>query len=599
MLGAFTYESSYIYMTIQHSNPHATRLTQLIDAMRFAKVDAFLQPVNDEFQGEYTPDYAKRLEWVSGFSGSAGMALFLREPFEGRRAILFVDGRYTLQAAQQVSRDDYLIINSSDLSLVEWLRANHTTLDSVAYDPWLHSQVQIKTLSAIDVQRPALFVAVDNLIDSVWHDQPSPPVAGVEVWPMQYAGESAESKIARVAKLIADAGAGAAILTLPDGINWLLNIRGGDIAFNPLLLCFALVSANSDVTLFCYEPKRVEGLVAGVKVRPIQDLHQQYQSILSPFKAVLCDPAVSARWFFDRLNERSIRIVEAKDPTLLPKACKNASEIEGMRAAHRRDGVALSQFLAWLDDQQISGATVTELAATAKLESLRQAMGGNLYRGPSFNTIAGSGAHGAIVHYRADESSDRAVASGELFLIDSGGQYLDGTTDVTRTICWGTPSDEMIDRYTRVLMGHIDLAMAVFPEGTSGGQLDALARRHLWEIGCDYDHGTGHGVGVYLCVHEGPQRIGKRLSDVPLKAGMIISNEPGYYKDGEYGIRIENLVLVVEQGKTEKGKAILGFETLTLAPLDERLIDRTMLDSKQLNWLDNYLLRVHSNRVNS
>lgn len=570
---------------------YSARLKKLSQAIERAGADVFIQPVNDEFQGEYTPEYAQRLPWVSGFTGSAGTAVFLAEAYEGKRAILFVDGRYTLQAAQEVNGEDYLIINSSDQLPAAWLKEREKALTTIAFDPWLHTEAQLRSWKKTLSRSQKLQALEENPVDKIWREQPEPPSEAVMIHGLAYAGETVESKRQRVGKLVEEAGAEAALLALPDGINWLLNIRGGDIPYNPLYLCFAIISASGEVTVLSHAPERLPKM-DGVIAHDISRLHESPKLLLD-YASVLIDPSVSAHWFFTTCKGVGVEVVEGADPTLLPKACKNEVEIEGMREAHRRDGKAVSRFLSWLKQDAAAGE-VSELDAVNRLETFRKDAGGEFYQGQSFATISGAGPNGAIVHYRVSEQSNRVLGKDEMYLVDSGGQYLDGTTDITRTIINGTPTPDMIDRYTRVLKGHIAIATALFPEGTTGSQLDVLARQHLWDVGCDYDHGTGHGVGAYLCVHEGPQRISKRAGDVALKAGMILSNEPGYYKDGEYGIRIENLVLVVEKGKTEKGKPLFGFETLTLAPFEDALIDQSILSNKEREWLEKYTATITS-----
>ncbi len=554
---------------------------------------AFLQPVNDAFQGEYTPAYAQRLPWISGFGGSAGTGVFLAEAVDGKPAALFVDGRYTIQAAQEVNKAQYHLINSADTTPQQWLAEHLPEGARVAYDPWLHTMAQVKRMKAVlEPQGIALAAVTTNPIDGVWDDQPSPPAEPIIPQLLEYSGISSEEKIAQVVSGMKEKEADAVILTLPDGVNWLLNIRGSDIPYNPLLLCYAVIDIQAKVTLFMQERQVADGLFnESISIKDINNIEKELNLILKDCDGVMCDSSCSAEAFHRLIEEAGCRLIEAADPTLRLKAVKNAVEIDGMRRAHQRDGRALTQFLAWLEDA-LSEGDITEISAADKLEECRRKMGGRLYRGPSFATISGSGPNGAIVHYRVSEASNRIIGDSELYLVDSGGQYLDGTTDVTRTVVNGTPTDEMKDRFTRVLKGHIAIATAKFPEGTTGSQLDVLARQYLWQDGVDYDHGTGHGVGAFLCVHEGPQRISKRGGDVPLEAGMILSNEPGYYKDGDYGIRIENLVLVVEAGKTEKRQSLLGFETLTLAPIDERLILWEMLSEDEKAWLDAYQARV-------
>lgn len=572
------------------------RLQAVCKSLADKDIAAFLVPVNDEFQGEYTPDYAKRLEWLCGFTGSAGTGVVWANAKDGKSATLLVDGRYTLQAQQQLDVTLIEVANSADVPLHLCLTNHLVAGQVVAFDPWLHTHVQIRRLR--EVLEPVgikLQALKHNLIDEIWHDQPPPPSADIMPHPLNLAGESSASKRARVIAELKSHNAQGVILTLPDGIHWLLNIRGADIEFNPMALCFAWLDVNDHLIVFTY-PRASDAWAEGlnIDVMPMSEMDALLGQLLVGGTKVMLDPSASAEWFFRKAERAGAKIIEKPDPTQLMKAIKNSAEIEGMRAAHKRDGKALTAFLNWLSQQK----NPSELEVMDVLEKFRKEGGANLYRGKSFETIAGSGAHGAIVHYRADEHSNRRVQNGELFLIDSGGQYVDGTTDVTRTVVFGTPTDEMKDRFTRVLKGHIAIATAVFPQGTTGSQLDVLARQFLWQAGCDYDHGTGHGVGAYLCVHEGPQRISKRSGDVPLAAGMILSNEPGYYKTGEYGIRIENLVLVVDKSSEfrvqSSERKMLAFETLTLAPLDEKLIAWEMLSEAEAQWVREYQQRVAS-----
>ncbi|MGB8182249.1 MAG: aminopeptidase family protein P, partial [Stellaceae bacterium] len=435
-----------------------------------------------------------------------------------------------------------------------------------------------------------------NPIDAIWQDRPAPPTAPVVPHPREFAGRSSDDKRRELAQhLIADK-LDAAVLTAPDSIAWLLNIRGGDVEYSPLPLSFAILHADASVDLFIDRRKSSPELARHLGHQVRHNEPAELGAALATFgrhkKRVLADPATCASWIFDRLTEAGASIRRGADPCQLPKACKNAIELEGTRRAHRRDGAALTRFLAWLARESPAGH-LSEIAASDRLEHFRAT--GEHFRGLSFPTISGAGANGAIVHYRASRQSERRLELGTLYLVDSGAQYLDGTTDVTRTVAIGTPSAEMRDRFTRVLKGHIALASCRFPQGTTGSQLDALARTPLWDAGLDYDHGTGHGVGSYLGVHEGPQRISKTPNTQPLLPGMIVSDEPGYYKTGAYGIRIENLVAVVPvDGTGSIGTAMLGFETLTLAPFDRALIEPALLSRAESAWIDAYHARVRA-----
>ena len=432
----------------------------------------------------------------------------------------------------------------------------------------------------------------DNPVDRVWSGRPAAPIAPVMPHPERFAGESAQSKRARIGRGLAEEGATAAVLTMPESIAWLLNIRGGDVPHTPLPLSFAILRQDGSVTLFIDRRKLVAGIERhlgnGVTVMPPDELGPALEALAAEGSRVQVDPATAACWIFDRLEKAGAKILRAADPCLLPKACKNPVEIGGTRAAHKRDGAALTRFLAWLAREAPKGA-LSEITASDRLETIRRE--GEHFRDLSFPTISGAGSNGAIVHYRAAPETEKRLEPGTLYLLDSGAQYLDGTTDVTRTLAIGAPTQEMRDRFTRVLKGHIALALARFPKGTTGTQLDAFARRALWQKGLDYDHGTGHGVGSYLGVHEGPQRISKAPNGQALLPGMIVSNEPGYYKTGAYGIRIENLVLV-QPVAGEGEREMLGFETLTLAPIDRNLIETSLLDDEEIAWLDAYHKRV-------
>lgn len=566
-----------------------SRLTALAARLASDGVDLYVQPMGDEFQGEYVPAYAARLSYLSGFTGSAGLGAFWAS---GEGHALFTDGRYTLQAAQELAGSGITPINSGEQSLAEWLAQQQRDALRIGFDPWLISHAQ---LQAWQKTIPASWVPLAaNPVDAIWADQPARPQGGVRLQSLEFAGATYAHKRDAILAQLKQKQADGVVLALPDGINWLLNIRGEDIPFNPLLLSYLVLNHTGDAVLYSFQTQfgdEVDAYLAQqqITVAPLEQLW----SLAAPVSGtrLLIDPASAAEGWWQWADRHGVTLLSGDDPTLLPKACKNPVELAGVRAAHARDGVALSRFLCWFDYQSQGRGLPDELTVVRVLDEMRAR--DNRYRGPSFATIAGAGPHGAIVHYRADEASNRRAAKGELFLLDSGGQYEDGTTDVTRTMTIGAATSEMKDHFTRVLKGHIALASAVFPEGTTGIQLDILARQYLWQVGLDYDHGTGHGVGAFLCVHEGPQRISKRGSLVPLQPGMIISNEPGYYAAGKYGIRIENLVAVIELGQTEHGKKLMGFETLTLAPIDTRLVDVSLLTPAERNWLNAYHGRVY------
>jgi Xaa-Pro aminopeptidase len=564
------------------------RVARLRRELAARGLDGFIVPRSDEHQGEYVPPRGQRLAWLTGFTGSAGLAVVLRE-----RAALFVDGRYTLQAAQQIDRSVFEVHHLIDEPPARWICTVLKAGEVVGFDPWLHTPQEVERFrAAVEQSGASLRPVDDNPLDRVWPDQPAPPLAPVVPHADDFAGESAQSKRERIAHSLAGQGVTAAVLTMPESIAWLLNIRGGDVPHTPLPLSFAILRDDSSVSLFIDQRKLAPGLQRhlgnAVTILAPEEFGPALDTLAAEGRPVQADPASAAAWIFDRLEKSRAKIRYAADPCLLPKACKNAVEINGARTAHRRDGAALTRFLAWLAREAPNGE-LREIAVSDRLEAFRRE--GEYFRDLSFPTISGAGSNGAIVHYRAAPETEKRLEPGTLYLLDSGAQYLDGTTDVTRTVAIGVPTPEMRDRFTRVLKGHIALALARFPKGTTGTQLDAFARRGLWEAGLDYDHGTGHGVGSYLGVHEGPQRISKAPNAQPLLPGMIVSNEPGYYKTGAYGIRIENLVLV-QPAETDGEREMMRFETLTLAPIDRNLIEPSLLDDEEIDWLDTYHGRV-------
>jgi len=565
--------------------PCAARLGRLRQELAAQGLDGFIVPRADEHQGEYVPSRGQRLAWLTGFTGSAGTAIALRD-----RAALFVDGRYTLQAVAQVDTQLFEIHHLVDEPPAHWIGTALARGAVLGYDPWLHTPLDVERFRAAAEKAGAVLRAVSvNPVDRVWSGRPAAPIAPVVPHPERFVGESAQSKRARIGGALAEEGAAAAVvLTMPESIAWLLNIRGGDVPHTPLPLSFAILRQDGSVTLFIDRRKLVPGLERhlgnAVTVMPPEEVGPALDALAAEGGRIQVDAATAASWIFDRLEAAHGKIHRAADPCLLPKACKNPIELDGTRSAHRRDGVALTRFLAWLAREAPKGG-LAEIAASDRLEAIRRE--GEHFRDLSFPTISGAGSNGAIVHYRATPETEKRLEPGSLYLLDSGAQYLDGTTDVTRTVAIGDPTPEMRERFTRVLKGHIALALARFPKGTTGTQLDAFARRALWQKGLDYDHGTGHGVGSYLGVHEGPQRISKAPNGQALLPGMIVSNEPGYYKTGAYGIRIENLVLVQPtEGMGER--EMLGFETLTLAPIDRNLIEPSLLDDDEIAWLDAY-----------
>ena len=563
----------------------AARLAALRAELARRGVHGFLIPRADEHQGEYVPARACRLAWLTGFTGSAGLAAVLPE-----KAAIFVDGRYTLQAEAQVDGALYERRHLVESPPADWIATALQAGQVLAYDPWLHTLGEIERFRAAARKAGGSLQPVDgNPLDAVWTDQPPPPLAPVVPHDLRFAGQAAQEKRRALAADLAREGVDAAVLTAPDSIAWLLNIRGGDVPHTPLPLAFALLLGDGTVELFIdrrkLAPEVLPHLGNEVSVRDPAEFGAALARLGAQRRRVQVDPGTAAAWIFERLESAGTELRRAADPCLLPKACKNPVEIEGTRAAHRRDGAALARFLAWLAREAPKGK-LSEIAASDRLEAFRRE--GENFRDLSFDTISGAGANGAIVHYRATPKTERRLEPGQLYLVDSGAQYLDGTTDVTRTVAIGTPTPEMRDRFTRVLKGHVALAICRFPQGTSGSQLDALARHALWQVGLDFDHGTGHGVGSYLGVHEGPQRISKLPNAQPLLPGMIVSDEPGYYKTGAYGIRIENLVVVTPAALAGAEREMLGFETLTLAPIDRALIEPTLLTAEETAWIDAY-----------
>jgi Xaa-Pro aminopeptidase len=572
--------------------PPADRLPALRARLRAMGVDGFIVPRADAHQGEYVPASELRLGWLTAFTGSAGIAVVLTEA-----AALFVDGRYTLQARGEVDTARFSIQHVSRLPPSRWVAANIPRGAVLGYDPWLMTPRDVARFAAACEQAGARLKALArNPVDAIWRGRPAPPLAPIHPLATRFAGESAADKRRRIAAGFAADGVDAAVLTQPDSIAWLLNIRGGDVANAPLPLAFALIRKDARVDLFIDArkllPETLVHLGPAVSVRPVAELGPTLDALGKRGACVLADPAGAPDWVFRRLRRAGADIRDGDDPCQMPKACKNRVELAGIRAAHRRDGAALTRFLAWLAAEAPKGR-LTERGAADVLEVLRAE--GRLFQGLSFPTISGAGPHGAIVHYRVTAETDRKLRPGEIYLLDSGAQYLDGTTDVTRTLFVGggkAPSAAMKDHFTRVLKGHIQLAMVRFPEGTSGSQLDVLARSALWQAGLEYDHGTGHGVGHFLNVHEGPHRISQVPNAVALRPGMVVSNEPGYYKTGAYGIRIENLVAVRADGKGAGGRQMYAFETLTLAPIERRLIEPKLLSAEERAWLNAYHKRV-------
>lgn len=569
----------------------AERLAALRAEMKLQNLAGLILPRTDEYQGEYISQRAERVQWLTGFSGSAGAVVVGLE-----KAAIFVDGRYTLQVRDQADMSLFEARHLIQEPPTDWIAENFCSGDRIGFDPWLHTQHGAGHLNNAANKADAILVRVDpNPIDLVWESQPAAALTPVIPHDIRFAGKSSEAKRLEIAEALKEKSVDAVALTATDSIAWLLNMRGQDVPNCPLPLSFAILHSDAQVDWFVDERKLTDAarkaLGNGVTVKAEESFPDALAELALADKRIQADPATAPCMVFDRLIQNGAHLVEASDPTLMPKACKNDVEIEGTRKAHNRDGAALARFLHWVETEASTG-NETELGAIDRLYQFR-AKNPEL-KGLSFDTIAGAGPNGAVIHYRAEKHTNRKIEPGQLLLVDSGGQYPDGTTDVTRTIAIGTPSEEMCDRFTRVLKGHIALATAKFPEGVTGSQLDSFARQYLWQAGLDYDHGTGHGVGSFLNVHEGPQRIAKAHNAVALKPGMIISNEPGYYKAGKYGIRIENLVVVREQAEQPKGgeRTLLEFETVTLAPIDRRLIKKDLLSIEELNWLNQYHARV-------
>ena len=563
------------------------RLEALRAELKRQGFDGFMVPRADEYQGEYVPPRADRLAYLTGFTGSAGAAVVLME-----KAAIFTDGRYTVQTAEQVDGTAFEYRSLVDEPPPDWIAQNLPKGARLAYDPWHHTASGVEALQqAVTRAGGTLVPCTDNPLDATWDDQPAAPLGEVTIQPLEYAGEASGDKRERIARTLRDGKTDAAMLTLPESIAWLLNIRGSDVPHTPFPHAFAMLNNDGHVDLFIDRRKFTPGIDAWlgnhVTIRAQDELGAHLKA--QKGKRIQIDPATASSWAFDQLKAGGATIVRAADPVLLPKACKNPTELNGTRRAHERDGAALSRFLAWIAREGAKG-NIDEIEACRVLEDFRAESG--TLKDLSFGSISGAGPNGALPHYRVSQKSNRKLKAGEIYLIDSGGQYLDGTTDVTRTIAIGTPTAEMKDRFTRVLKGHIALARARFPEGTTGVQLDTLARMSLWEGGFDYDHGTGHGVGAYLSVHEGPQNISKRQINVALKPGMIVSNEPGYYKVGHYGIRIENLIVVTEPKDVGGDRPMMEFETLTLAPIDLALVETSMLSGAERKWLNDYHVRV-------
>ena len=565
---------------------HTDRLAALRQQLATQGLDGFVIPLTDEHMSEYVGSYAQRLGWLTGFEGSAGSAAVL-----ATQAAIFTDGRYTLQVRQQVDGAHWSYEPVPDSSPADWLKANAKAGARIGYDPWLHRGDWVKKTREMLATKGAELIAVtDNPIDAVWTDKPQPSKAALIVHPERLAGRSSADKRQAVADWLGEQGADVAVLAALDSIAWTFNLRGSDVARTPVGLAFALVHSDGTADLFVEGEKVTaelrQHLGNGVRLHERAEFTAKLGELGG--KTVAVDPERSVAAISEALEGAGAKIIALRDPTVLPRAIKNEAEIAGQRAAQTRDGAVMTRFLKWVGEHE---SELDELKASDRLEEIRRE--DPTLRDLSFDSISAFGANAASPHYHSTEKSNVPFQPGSLYLIDSGGQYEDGTTDITRTVAVGEPTQEMRERFTRVLQGHIAIDCALFPKGTRGGQLDSFARRPLWEAGLDYAHGTGHGVGSFLSVHEGPQRIAPvggayAGGDEPLAAGMILSNEPGYYKEGEYGIRIENLVLVVEKEVPGAEKPMLGFETLTFAPIDRRLIVTEMLSEAERQWVDAY-----------
>lgn len=558
--------------------------------MKKQNLDGFIIPHDDEYQNEYIPPCAERLMWATGFSGSAGAAVVFMD-----RAVVFTDGRYTLQVRSQSDDAFYDYADYTETSVHEWLAENTPKGARIGYDPMLHASDGVKKLKGAAAKAGFDLVAVDrNPVDAAWKDRPPVPLTPARPHDVKFAGKSSEQKRKEIAGAVAKAGADAVLITAPPSIAWLFNIRGRDVPRTPLPLGRALLNKDATATLFL-APEKVgnelpEFLGSDVDVRAEDQLGAALEKLGRAGAKVAVDPALAPAKYAEDLKKAGATIVALADPCALPRATKNETEIAGTKSAHIRDGAAVTQFLHWIE-KRAQTSEIDEIAAAKKLEEFRAAS--DELKDISFDTISGAGPHGAVVHYKVSTATNRKLRPGELYLVDSGGQYPDGTTDITRTVPIGAPTDEMRDRFTRVLKGHIALATLKFPSGTTGHQLDAIARKPLWDVGLDYDHGTGHGVGSFLGVHEGPQRIAKALNSQALKPGMILSNEPGYYKTNEFGIRIENLIVVTPPEPVAGGeREMMGFETITMAPINLDLVKPDLLADEERRWLNAYHAKV-------
>ncbi|HDM8140589.1 TPA: aminopeptidase P family protein [Vibrio harveyi] len=568
-------------------NDTQSRVNAIREWLAQHNIDALLVPHEDEYLGEYVPAHNERLHWLTGFTGSAGAAVITKD-----KAAIFVDGRYTVQVTKQVPADLFEYRHLIEEPALDWIKDHLANGASVAIDPRMHNSAWLDMAQAKLAGPLELKILDSNPIDELWHDRPAPVVSDVRLMATEAVGQSSESKRQEIADLVKKAGADSAVITALDSICWLLNVRGLDVSRLPVLLSHAILHSDSSVEYFL-DPARLPAefdahVGSGVTVHHPEALQARLETLTG--KNVLVDPATSNAWFKLVLQNAGASVVSKADPCLMPKAAKNAVEIAGMKACHIRDGVAMSKFLSWLDAEVVAGNLHDEATLADKLEAFRSE--DPTLMDLSFDTISAAGGNAAMCHYNHENQPEPGkLELNTLYLVDSGGQYLDGTTDITRTIAIGQPSQEMIKQFTLALKGHIGVARARFPKGTRGYQIDTLARQHLWAEGYDYDHGTGHGVGHFLSVHEGPASISKKQIDVPLTEGMVLSNEPGYYRADAFGIRIENLELVVET-PTNGDFPVLSFESLTRCPIDKRNINVNMLTRPELAWLNDYHQKV-------
>ena len=572
---------------------HQDRLADMRAEMAKRGIDGFYVPRADEYHGEYVPARSDRLDWVTGFTGSAGAAVVLKD-----KAGFFTDGRYTLQARKQVNKKNFDICSTASdqqptptMKPTEWIEKNLPKGAKLGVDPWIQSANEVKDIKAAVEKAGGTIVFVDsNPLDAAWKGRPDAPISPVVPQPLQYAGVSSSGKRKNLASALKEKGADALVVALPEETCWLLNVRGGDVPCTPFALSYSIAHNDGSVDWFIDKRKITEGIDKwtgpDVRIHDLSEFQASLTALAKQGKKVWVDPGTAPIKAQNIVADNGGTVCAERSPLQMMKAIKNNVEIKGMADCHIRDGAALTRYMAAISEPG-AAAKFDEISASDLLEKYRAE--GDKFRGLSFDTISGAGGNGAIIHYHSTPETSQPLNAGPVYLVDSGGQYLDGTTDVTRTLAVSSPSAEMKENFTRVLKGHIQVAMAEFPEGTTGDKLDEKARASLKEVGLDYAHGTGHGVGSYLSVHEGPCSISSANSTVPLKTGMILSNEPGYYKEGAYGIRLESLVTVVDTGRKDAdGKNLLAFKTLTMAPIDRNMVEPSLLTADELKWLNSY-----------